>query len=702
VNLLTVYAQMVSKDEPMKALALHQTIQMNSPSVANGVALGKLATQLAMKETDETKKQGFFAMAESAFEQVRKMEPTNQLMVEGYAEYYRARGQEDKAEQLLADSQDSRLLWRYYFRAGRLDEARRLLQQMYDEPKSRADALKGLVLIAEETADRDNLKKYSQELLGLEDNPVNRLVQIRAYLDVGLIQEAQHDLQSFKEKYPDQPRALLMEALLAKRQGDLDRALDLANPDDAEAWRLRGETYALKDDYDRAVSDLTKSRSLEDDPATTMILAKAYMGAGKDERAISELQGILAKPGTPRQAAVLLASIYQKLGDNDALKKLYDDALSQSPDDVEWLNRAAALAINQRDYARAEQLYERALQVKQQDGSSQPAAEAAGGRDYAAALDGYLLSLILAAGQPGGVGGTWHPEKLDKVVEIARKYAETPYGAAALCRMAEAEKKRGDLAGAREDCRKAVDKAWDDERMAAEVLLRAYLLMGGDEVSTYCRQRLETAPNSLAANYAMFNLAKIEDHYDEAVDYIDKCIALSPSGTPQHYEHLAQKAQLLAVAYKKTSDNAYLEKAVGAYESLLEKTPKNNSSVIWNNLAYMLAQSGRRLGDATEYAKKALEQKPDEANYLDTYGYVLYRNGRNTDALASLAAAVQQYEAEGTSSAEVYEHLGLVHEALGDKPKALAAYRQALEAGAGTMPKLMKDRIDSAIARLAQ
>jgi len=177
---------------------------------------------------------------------------------------------------------------------------------------------------------------------------------------------------------------------------------------------------------------------------------------------------------------------------------------------------------------------------------------------------------------------------------------------------------------------------------------------------------------------------------------------LCPPQSPQRTEYIAQKAQILAIAHKKTSDNAYLVKAIGIYESLLEKTPKNSNSVVLNNLAYMLAQSNQRLADALEYARMALAQKPDEANYLDTYAYALYRNGRNAEAVQSLTAAVQQYEVKGGAPPEVYEHLGMVHEAMGDGGKALAAYRRALEVGAGTMPKLMKDRIDSAIGRLAQ
>jgi tetratricopeptide (TPR) repeat protein len=332
-------------------------------------------------------------------------------------------------------------------------------------------------------------------------------------------------------------------------------------------------------------------------------------------------------------------------------------------------------AVNQRDYACGGAV-RKAYRLKQRDPSNEPVAEVIRDLNFTAALDGYLLSLILGAGESATAGGPWHPEKLNKALEEGGKYVDTSYGAAALCRMAEAKKKLGDTEAARDYCRKAVDKAWNSEQVAVEVLLRVYLMMGSDEVSKYCSERLRTDPSSLAANYTMFNLARIKDDYNEAITYIDKCIALCPADAPQHTEYIAQKAQILAVAHKKTSDNAYLEKAVGVYESLLEKTPKNSNSVVLNNLAYMLAQSNLRLADALQYAKKALEQKPNEANFLDTYAFVLHKNGRNAEAVQSLTAAIQQYEVQGTAPPEVYEHLGMVHEALGDGKKALAAYRR--------------------------
>ena len=36
---------------------------------------------------------------------------------------------------------------------------------------------------------------------------------------------------------------------------------------------------------------------------------------------------------------------------------------------------------------------------------------------FTAALDGYLLSFVLGAGESAATGGAWHPEKLDRVLE---------------------------------------------------------------------------------------------------------------------------------------------------------------------------------------------------------------------------------------------------------------------------------------------
>jgi Tfp pilus assembly protein PilF len=198
----------------------------------------------------------------------------------------------------------------------------------------------------------------------------------------------------------------------------------------------------------------------------------------------------------------------------------------------------------------------------------------------------------------------------------------------------------------------------------------------------------------------MFNLAKIRGEYGQAIDYIDKCIELTGFDTPRGVDYTVKKARILTLAYQKTSDNDYLKKAIRDYESLLAKKPKN--TMVLNNLAYMLAENNERLSEALEYAKQALEQRPNNPTFLDTYAYVLCKSGQDSKADEFMTAALQMYEQdEITAPPEVYEHLGMIKERLGQISRAIDAYKRALEVGADKLPSTVKDRITSTIKRLS-
>jgi len=228
-----------------------------------------------------------------------------------------------------------------------------------------------------------------------------------------------------------------------------------------------------------------------------------------------------------------------------------------------------------------------------------------------------------------------------------------------------------------------------------------YYLLGPDEVLAYCNEKLQADPQSLVANNAMFNLAKIKQEYNKAVDYIDKCIQIIGPNSPKKVEYTTSKVEILQLLYVKTSDKNYLEKAIAEYESLLEKMP-NNTDVL-NNLAYLLVENNEKLDKALQYSETVHDLKPNDAGASDTYGYVLYKNGKYAQAEESLEAAIQQFELSKTSvPSEVYEHLGMTKEKLGNNAQALNAYKQALEAGGDKLPQDITDRIKSAVERLSK
>ena len=705
LGILKLYAQFIDttgKDES-DALAIRQYLQKHTPSVENALSVGATAMRMAVKEASEEEKSQLFAIADLSFEQARAMDPQNKDVLNSYAEYYRVSGQNEKAEQLLLEAGNDRLLWLHYFWAGQFEDAKRVLGQLYKSDANDIDVVKGLLVIGQRTNDGEAVKRYSEELLLLEDSINNRLFQIQTFLQAGLIKEAEYKLQSFKERYPDESRILLFEAWLAMRQGRLEDAWDEANKylernqNNATAWRVRGQINLLRGHVDpkfyvRAIDDLRKSKSLSlDDPVTQIALARAYLAAVRVEDAITELENTIDHPQAPAEGRILLEDIYLRGERKEALTRLYDRTFERFPDELFWYKRAGRFAMAEKEFNRAEQVYGRAWQTSK-----------GAGKADAAILDGYLEALVSGAGRPDAARSVWNPSKLDKVFEEGRKYVDGDFAPIVYWWMAAAKMKLGDKASARQYCRTSLTKAFEgrDELLSSEILGRAYQLMGAEEISEYCEQRIALNPDSLAANLAMFNLMRIKGRHNEAIGYIDKCLKIADPNSPRKVDYVRQKAGVLGMAYAKTSDNSYLERAIKEYESLLAKLP--NNTVILNNLAYMLAQNNERLAEALEYARRAYEVSPNHPGFLDTYAYLLHKNGRNSEAEKVLLEAVQQFEQnEASAPAEVYEHLGMIKEGLGAKEEAIAAYKRALKIGADRFSETVRERITAAIERLS-
>jgi tetratricopeptide (TPR) repeat protein len=328
------------------------------------------------------------------------------------------------------------------------------------------------------------------------------------------------------------------------------------------------------------------------------------------------------------------------------------------------------------DLKSAEQLYSAALQKgKDRD------------REKAIALEGYLYTLMANGKQA-------------QVFEEAGKYVDGDLAPIAFFRMGEAKLSLNDKDGAVAYCRKAVDRAETfEESFAADMLQKMYSLLGDKEVRTYCEEKLRADPDSAIANLTMFNLTRLSGEYNKAISYIDKCLQLMGTDSPHKVKYIMKKAEVLQAAYIRTSDKDYLERTVKEYESLLAEMPTNTA--VLNNLAYLLAENNQRLDKALEYAQRAYEAQPNNAGFLDTYAYALYKNGRFSEAAEFLQAALQRYEQDKVSvPTDVYEHLGMIKEGLGAADEALAAYKQALETATGTLPKVVEERIKTAVERL--
>jgi len=706
------YADYISEDAPQEALAIRQRLQRALPSVENALLLGRMAMRLGLDEADTERQKAYFDIAESSFEAALSLGPQEEATVASAAEFYRATGQEEKAQALVAESGDKRLLWVHYIRLGKFEDAKQVLNEEYAQDATSAEVLRGLLYVAERTSDQEGVKKYSEDLVSIDDSADNRLLQMQTFLKAGLIKEAERKMESFKEKFSEDRRALLLEAWLAMRQGQLERAFDLANQSlgsdrsNAAAWRLRGRLNLLKGDYNEAISDLGESKSLADDLDTRYYLARAYLRAHRADDAVTELKSAINLPqfsaeetemSQPRR---LLEQVYLKSGRMRALKELYSQTLEKFPESVFWYNKAAAFAMAGQAYGEAEKLYGRALQIA--ESKKQRGAKGWDNDQMSKALSGHLKVLILSAGTPGSGASGWRPAKLDKVFEVGSKYCDGYFAPIAYLRMGEAKMKLGEKGAVVQHCRTALAKAFSQpgHPFASEVLSGMYSLLGAEQVLSICRQNLEAQPESVAANLAMVNLMRRAGEYNKAIDYIDKCIAIVGSQDERSSDFVVDKAFVLTLAYQRTSDKDYLERAIKQYESLLGKLP-NNTTVL-NNLAYMLASNNQKLPEALAYAKRAHEATPNSAGIMDTYAFVLYKNGKYAEADSFLQAALQQYEQSSISvPGELYEHVGMVKEALKLRQEAIEAYEQALKEGESELSDAARERIRAAVRRLS-
>jgi tetratricopeptide (TPR) repeat protein len=151
-------------------------------------------------------------------------------------------------------------------------------------------------------------------------------------------------------------------------------------------------------------------------------------------------------------------------------------------------------------------------------------------------------------------------------------------------------------------------------------------------------------------------------------------------------------------------DLGEIKKATEQLRALVDRNPKEPG--FYNDLGYIMADHDMDLKEAEQLVQKALEldlerrkAKPgydpktdvDNGAYLDSMGWVLFKQKRYQEAKEWLLKAVKDKNAQHI---EIYDHLGDVHQALGETEAALAAWKRGVDlAGESSREKERKTRV---------
>jgi len=510
-----------------------------------------------------------------------------------------------------------------------------------------AQRVLGRLLLDRSNGDRarvDEALKHLQAAFKLNGDDLSTGVTISQLLvSTGRTAEAERVLAALLERAPDQ-RAInynYAQVLTKLGRGDesrkyLERALEL-DPTFGPAVLQLIDIYQKENEWQKAAEVLQPL--ISDDPMNLDLQRQQaffYLRAGLPEKARVSFKSLVAADPKDLRSQFYLAEALSDLEQYEEAEKIYRALLEKSPNDPEFLTSFALSQTAQKKYAEAVKSFNALLAQTDVPDNLQVLAKT------------QLAFIALQKGE-----NTQAVEAARPVLVFQDKPNSQAIGIAL-----DALRKEKKYTEAIVLLQPLVNRFASDPYLNAryiEMLLRA-----GDK----------TRANEAAATQAKFGpknaiataeaFVSLQD-YPSALTLLKQQVEAKPDDLDLAFE--------LGSVYERSGDRANAEKTFAA---ILQKQPENAAAL--NYLGYMWAESGENLDRAAEMLTKAVNQEPRNGAYIDSLGWVYFRQGKLDLAEKYLLDATHLLPHDAT----VQEHLGDVFAKRGDLMRALTTYRHAL------------------------
>lgn len=180
-------------------------------------------------------------------------------------------------------------------------------------------------------------------------------------------------------------------------------------------------------------------------------------------------------------------------------------------------------------------------------------------------------------------------------------------------------------------------------------------------------EALEFYPNQEQFLYFLGISGSQIGEYRSATNALEKIKRIGTAGE----DLMAQTCAELGQLYHYQKD---YEKSDKNFDQALRYTPDDD--ILLNNYAYYLSERNTRLAEAQELIEKALDARPNQSSYMDTYGWILFKQGKYNEAEKWIKKAV-----DTNPGAEILEHYGDVLFKLGKVDEAKTQWERARVAG---------------------
>lgn len=451
--------------------------------------------------------------------------------------------------------------------------------------------------------------------------------------------EAIREFEKLAKEDPEdrQARTRVIAAYLAVGRGaDAERALDGAlkkNPKDSDALLQRGEMLIASGKYDRAETDLNQVLHLRPDSADVhYLIAKLHQARGAMLMYRQELAAALKLH--PYLLVVRLELAQSLLADRSFGGAL--ELLDAAPESQKQLTPV----LVQRNWA----LW------------------ASG--DFAAMRRGVALGLAherspdfliqdgvlkIQAGDPSGARAVLqealkiNPADMRALTALKQSYLAQKQGQAALQKVKEYA-------------------AQQPQSAPVQEFLATMLMVSGERAEARAALRLAKAadPQSVQADLSLVRLDATEGKWDDAASRLKTVLSNNPGNITAR----------LWLGDIETIRKNY-DSAMAQFRQVIQNRPNDPEAL--NNLAYLLADYAKQPDEALQHAEKAQELRPDNPDYADTMGWVLYQKGLYPLAVKQLERAVSI----GPNPISKY-HLAMAYAKAGNPKRAEAVLDETL------------------------
>jgi len=208
------------------------------------------------------------------------------------------------------------------------------------------------------------------------------------------------------------------------------------------------------------------------------------------------------------------------------------------------------------------------------------------------------------------------------------------------------------------------------------------------KVLTEARQRFRQTPEIL---YYLAIALREAKHSQEAVATFEEALHEAEAGGAEianarfyfDYGAAAEQAGLY-------------DKAGNLFRKSIAVDPSNAADA-YNYLAYMWAEHNMHLDEAEQMIKLALQANPDNGAYIDTLGWLEFRQGKLEQALSDLERAAKKLARDDPV---VLEHIGDACAKLNKSAQALDAWQKALNLDPKN--KMLADKIENAKTKMSK